>query len=84
MAADAEWSRRSRRRPRRPDGRVFVQSFLEGSLDALAGSVDLIITSPPYLNNYHYNRNTRPQLYYVGAFPAYAPIASGESPIYVA
>ena len=66
MAADAEWSRRSRRRPRRPDGRVFVQSFLEGSLDALAGSVDLIITSPPYLNNYHYNRNTRPQLYWLG------------------
>jgi len=29
-------------------------------------SVDLIITSPPYLNNYHYNRNTRPQLYWLG------------------
>lgn len=31
-----------------------------------ASSVDLIITSPPYLNNYHYNRNTRPQLYWLG------------------
>jgi DNA modification methylase len=29
-------------------------------------SVDLVITSPPYLNNYHYNRNTRPQLYWLG------------------
>ncbi len=29
-------------------------------------TVDLIITSPPYLNNYHYNRNTRPQLYWLG------------------
>ena len=29
-------------------------------------SVDLIVTSPPYLNNYHYNRNTRPQLYWLG------------------
>jgi hypothetical protein len=29
-------------------------------------SVDLIITSPPYLNNYHYNRNTCPQLYWLG------------------
>src|SRR6266480_2180423 len=28
-------------------------------------SIDLIITSPPYLNNYHYNRNTRPQLYWL-------------------
>ena len=28
-------------------------------------SVDMIITSPPYLNNYHYNRNTRPQLYWL-------------------
>lgn len=29
-------------------------------------SVDLVITSPPYLNNYHYLRNTRPQLYWLG------------------
>lgn len=28
-------------------------------------SIDLIVTSPPYLNNYHYNRNTRPQLYWL-------------------
>ncbi|MBN1176696.1 MAG: hypothetical protein JXA51_03340 [Dehalococcoidales bacterium] len=28
-------------------------------------SVDLVITSPPYLNNYHYNRNTRPHLYWL-------------------
>jgi len=28
--------------------------------------VDLVVTSPPYLNNYHYNRNTRPQLYWLG------------------
>ena len=27
---------------------------------------DLIVTSPPYLNNYHYNRNTRPQLFWLG------------------
>ncbi len=29
-------------------------------------SVNLCITSPPYLNNYHYIRNTRPQLYWLG------------------
>ena len=30
------------------------------------GFVDLVITSPPYLNNYHYPRNTRPQLHWLG------------------
>ena len=29
-------------------------------------SVDVVITSPPYLNNYHYIRNTRPQLFWLG------------------
>jgi DNA modification methylase len=28
--------------------------------------VDLVVTSPPYLNNYHYPRNTRPQLHWLG------------------
>jgi DNA modification methylase len=29
-------------------------------------SADLLLTSPPYLNNYHYVRNTRPQMYWLG------------------
>lgn len=29
-------------------------------------SISLIVTSPPYMNNYHYVRNTRPQLYWLG------------------
>lgn len=29
-------------------------------------SADLAITSPPYANNYHYLRNTRPQLWWLG------------------
>jgi hypothetical protein len=28
-------------------------------------SMDILITSPPYLNNYHYVRNTRPQLFWL-------------------
>ncbi len=28
--------------------------------------VDIAITSPPYLNNYHYPRNTRPQIHWLG------------------
>lgn len=29
-------------------------------------TVDVVVTSPPYLNNYHYTRNTRPHLYWLG------------------
>ena len=65
MADDAGWYRASRANPERDDGRVFERSFFEGH-DALdQGSVDLLVTSPPYLNNYHYNRNTRPHLYWL-------------------
>ena len=40
---------------------VYWRTFLDGYQDIRrAISVDLLITSPPYLNNYHYNRNTRP------------------------
>jgi DNA modification methylase len=28
--------------------------------------VDIAVTSPPYLNNYHYPRNTRPQIHWLG------------------
>ena len=66
MAQDAAWYRRERAKRRRRDARVIEKSFLHGYQDLPAGSVDLLITSPPYLNNYHYNRNTRPHLYWLG------------------
>lgn len=45
---------------------VHERSVME-ALDVMApGSVDLLLTSPPYLNNYHYVRNTRPQMYWLG------------------
>jgi hypothetical protein len=47
-------------------GRVISDSFFNCQKHLPEGEVDLIITSPPYLNNYHYNRNTRPQLYWLG------------------
>ena len=66
MTDDAAWYRASRANPARDDGRVFERSFFDGH-DALdEGSADLLVTSPPYLNNYHYNRNTRPHLYWLG------------------
>ncbi len=45
--------------------KVYNASFLDyASLEH--GKVDLAITSPPYLNNYHYVRNTRPQMWWLG------------------
>ena len=66
MAEDAAWYRRVRAKRRRRDGRVIEKSFFASYRDLPAGSVDLLVTSPPYLNNYHYNRNTRPHLYWLG------------------
>jgi DNA modification methylase len=49
-----------------PSAHVFNDSFFNSQKHIDNDSISLIITSPPYLNNYHYNRNTRPQLYWLG------------------
>ena len=66
MADDSAWYRSARANPARDDGRVLERSFFDGYEALEEGSVDLLVTSPPYLNNYHYNRNTRPHLYWLG------------------
>ncbi len=65
MLTDIEWARQtfgyawlSARRE------VVEASYFDRALPAR--SVSLVITSPPYMNNYHYVRNTRPQLYWLG------------------
>ena len=46
--------------------RVFNEDFLTKANSRLSpDSVDIVITSPPYMNNYHYVRNSRPQLYWL-------------------
>ena len=66
IADDAAWYRDARMQPERDDGQVLERSFFDGYTEVEEGSVDLLVTSPPYLNNYHYNRNTRPHLYWLG------------------
>ena len=45
---------------------VHESSFMDTADGLIApNSVDLVLTSPPYLNNYHYVRNTRPQMYWL-------------------
>ncbi len=66
MADDTDWYRQGRKRSGRSDGKVYVESFFDAYKRIVPGSVDLIVTSPPYANNYHYVRNTRPHLYWLG------------------
>jgi hypothetical protein len=49
-----------------PSGRVIADSFINAPQYLDPNSIDLVVTSPPYLNNYHYIRNTRPQLFWLG------------------
>ena len=67
MAHDIEaWQIGRSKRGRRPRCRVFNESYLTGATGRLdESSVDVLITSPPYLNNYHYVRNTRPQMFWL-------------------
>ncbi len=65
MEKDSTWFR-TRLKRRKPKVSVINESFFQCSNYLNPDSVDLLITSPPYLNNYHYNRNTRPHLYWLG------------------
>ena len=65
MIADIEWMQ-GQLTGKEPTSRVVPASFFTCRDHLPAGSVDLLVTSPPYLNNYHYNRNTRPHLYWLG------------------
>jgi hypothetical protein len=47
----------------KPKAEIHVRSYLQSADVLKPGTVDVLVTSPPYLNNYHYVRNTRPQLY---------------------
>lgn len=65
MMVDSAWFR-DQMLPDPPDTKMVCRSFFEYEAHLPPQAADLIITSPPYLNNYHYYRNTRPQLYWLG------------------
>jgi hypothetical protein len=64
MLADIRWL--CRRRQLAAEWAVHERSFFDARELVEEGSCDLLLTSPPYLNNYHYVRNTRPQMYWLG------------------
>jgi len=68
MLEDIEWLQRQMRGIGHLPGRTVVSGSFFAARESLRRSafVDLVITSPPYLNNYHYPRNTRPQLHWLG------------------
>jgi len=66
MRADIEWLRSEANGTTPGTGHIYNEDFFIGVQQLENSSVNLMITSPPYLNNYHYARNTRPQLYWLG------------------
>jgi len=44
---------------------IYNESFFNALDFCNKEIIDLLVTSPPYLNNYHYMRNTRPQLHWL-------------------
>ncbi len=65
MAEDIAWFKKQSN-VRANAARIIRDTFFNCRTHLAADAIDLLITSPPYLNNYHYNRNTRPQLYWLG------------------
>jgi hypothetical protein len=68
MLEDIIWLKeRMRGVTRKPKSWIIPESIF-GAVGILEkkGFINLAVTSPPYLNNYHYPRNTRPQLHWLG------------------
>lgn len=63
---DVAWIKKIVSNQRVPTSRIVNDSFFNYKNYLSKKTIDLIITSPPYLNNYHYNRNTRPQIFWLG------------------
>ncbi len=65
MLEDVRWLQLQGRAVAHGSGEVHTRDFLSVKGDLSNESVDLMVTSPPYMNNYHYIRNTRPQLFWL-------------------
>ncbi|MFQ5794238.1 MAG: DNA methyltransferase [Candidatus Bipolaricaulia bacterium] len=66
MAEDIEWFQGELRSlTSLPKAEIYEKSFFLALEHLDPESVDLVITSPPYMNNYHYVRNTRPHLFWL-------------------
>ena len=69
------WMARYKQLPRPA---VHAASYLEEAHRIEPNSIDVLVTSPPYLNNYHYIRNTRPHMFWLGMVQQSADLRSME------
>jgi DNA modification methylase len=66
MRADAQWVQAQTNGGRHAGKwEVYNADFFTGQARLAPASVHLALTSPPYLNNYHYVRSTRPQMHWL-------------------
>ena len=66
MVSDIRWIKeRAGNHPGGAKAQIYNLDFLDSTNVLPASSIDLMVTSPPYMNNYHYVRNTRPQLFWL-------------------
>jgi len=65
MRADIAWIQKEMPGEYFGAGRIINGDFFSANEKLAEASIDLMVTSPPYMNNYHYVRNTRPQLYWL-------------------
>lgn len=69
MLEDIEWAQAAYGGEWRQREREVIEgSYFNSAL--CAGQISLVVTSPPYMNNYHYVRNTRPQLHWLSLLDA--------------
>jgi len=66
ISADIAWLKKETKNIEPGEGGVYNNDFFTKNDFIESNSIHLMVTSPPYLNNYHYARNTRPQLYWLG------------------
>lgn len=62
-----------------PTAQVFAESSLNMPAHIPPASADIVVTSPPYLNNYHYIRNTRPHLFWLNFVAAPSDLRAIET-----
>ncbi len=65
MVSDIRWVKERAKSLPSVTTQIYNLDFLESEDTLPPCSVDLMVTSPPYMNNYHYVRNTRPQLFWL-------------------
>ncbi len=65
MESDIRWIKKQINGVPKGVAQIHNLDFLESEDVLPPSSIDLVVTSPPYMNNYHYVRNTRPQLFWL-------------------